>query len=91
MMPQPASFQTPSAVTRNLKIPGSVIRSMPLCPCWRRVCAMMPAPPKICWKTVTTRTHEKKCGRYMIAWATARTRGLTTLLMSSASRIGIGK
>lgn len=52
---------------------------------------MMPAPPKICWKTVTTSTHEKKWGRYMIAWATARTRGLITLLMTSASRIGMGK
>ncbi len=52
---------------------------------------MMPAPPKICMKTVTTSTQEKKCGRYMTAWATARTRGRTTLLMSSASRIGTGK
>lgn len=63
MMPQPASFQTPSDVTRNLKIPGSVIRSKPSYPCCRRVCAMMPAPPKICWKTVMTSTQEKKCGR----------------------------
>lgn len=52
---------------------------------------MTPAPPKICMKTVTTRTQEKKCGRYMTAWATARIRGLTTLLISSASRMGIGK
>lgn len=52
---------------------------------------MMPAPPKICWKTVTTKTQEKKCGRYMIACATARTRGRITLLMTSASTIGTGK
>lgn len=38
-----------------------------------------------------TSTQEKKCGRYSTACATARTRGLTTLLMSSASRIGMGK
>ncbi len=91
MMPQPASFQTVSAVTRYLKTSGFVIRSKPSYPWRRRVCAMMPAPPKICMKTVTTSTQEKKCGRYMIAWATARTRGRTTLLMSSASRIGTGK
>lgn len=51
----------------------------------------MPAPPNSCWKTAMTRTHEKKCGRYRIACDTARTLGLTTLLMSSASRMGIGK
>lgn len=91
MIPQPASFHTDCAVTRNLNREAFVIRSKPPQPCCSMVCAMMPAPPKICWKTVTTRTHEKKCGRYMIACATARTRGRITLLISSARAMGIGK
>lgn len=91
MIPQPASFHTACAVTRYLNRSALVIRSKPLQPWSSRVWAMMPAPPKICWKTVTTRTHEKKCGRYMIACATARTRGRITLLMSSARAMGIGK
>lgn len=38
-----------------------------------------------------TRTQEKKCGRYRIAWTTARTRGRSTLLTSRASAMGTGK
>lgn len=63
MTPQPASFHTACALTRNLKKPGSVIRSKPSWPCSRSHWATSPAPPNICWKTVTTSTQEKKCGR----------------------------
>lgn len=52
---------------------------------------MMPAPPRICWKTVMTSTQEKKCGRYRTAWTSALSRGLSTLLTSRASAIGTGK
>lgn len=63
MTPQPASFQIISKVIRNLNRPGSVMRSKPSWPFSRSVWAMSPAPPNICWNTVTTRTQEKKWGR----------------------------
>lgn len=91
MIPHPASFHTLCAVSRNTKVSGLVMTSRPSWPFWRRSCEKIPAPPNSCWKTAMTSTQEKKCGRYRMACATALTRGLITLLMSSASRTGIGK
>ena len=51
MIPQPASFQTACAVTRNLNVSGLVMMSQVARPCWRRKWLSTPAPPSICWKT----------------------------------------
>jgi len=63
MMPQPASFQTTWAVTRYLKVAGSVMMSQVASPCRRRNMLSAPAPPSISWKIVMASTQEKKCGR----------------------------
>ena len=63
MMPQPASFQIAWAVTRNRNVSGLVMMSTACQPLARRIWLISPAPPKICWKTETTSTQEKKCGR----------------------------
>lgn len=63
MIPQPASFHTLCAVTRNLKVSGSVMTPSPSYPWSRSSWDSSPAPPSSCWKTAITSTHEKKCGR----------------------------
>ena len=64
MIPQPASFQTDCMVMRTRNVSGFVIMSNPEPSPWSRsVWLISPAPPKICWNTVTTSTHEKKWGR----------------------------
>ena len=91
MMPQPASFQTAWAVTRYLNASGSVMTSQVCQPCRRSMVLSAPAPPSISWKTVTTRTQEKKCGRYTTDCTNERSFVLTTSLNTSASTIGTGK
>jgi hypothetical protein len=50
-----------------------------------------PAPPSICWNSVTTSTQEKKCGRYTTAWITDLILLLRMEFSRIASAIGTGK
>jgi hypothetical protein len=63
MMPQPASFHTACEVTSTLNVDGIVMMSNDGRLWSRSTWLSRPAPPSICWKMVTTSTHEKKCGR----------------------------
>jgi hypothetical protein len=91
MIPQPASFQSACAVTRYLKVLGSVMMSHGFIPCVSSRWLSSPAPPSICWNSTITSTHEKKCGRYTIAWMNERILLLSTEFSSNASAIGTGK
>lgn len=62
-MPQPVSFQMTCEVSRALKSSGSpMMFHVPMS--WaRRKTLMSPPLPSICWKSATTTTHDRKCGR----------------------------
>jgi hypothetical protein len=63
IVPHPASFQMPCAVSSSLKVDGSDMTSRPLWPWVARMRLMTPPPPRTCWNSATMMTHDRKCGR----------------------------
>ena len=66
-----------------VNVSGLVRTSQGDIPFRRRNMFSAPAPPSICWNSVTTSTQEKKCGRYTTDWITDR----ILLLRMELSRI----